>query len=336
MPTDIYHYFVDQILQWYRVHGRQGLPWRKSDITPYEVWVSEVMLQQTQVNRVIEYYTRFLERFPTVQDLAVATWEDFLPYYQGLGYYNRGRNMLKTAASIVAEHNGAFPKDKELLKKLPGIGEYTANAILSFGYGESHLAFDTNHQRVWGRYLHGHKKANLNPAEIEAHLPPSTDLRELNAAIMDFANLVYTNRNPDIDHSPLQPNCVYCQTNGTLEATTSAHKSAFPTNEAQTFLFLHENHKLYFSAKKDSFFPFILPAPLNTRARLKSYFERQFGLQLSIRPPYQKSYVDGVPTLFTRAQILLGEHDFTRYDRAAVQSWLKEHDSDTIRPTVVR
>ncbi len=330
MSINIYHYFVDQILQWHSFHGRKNLPWRKPNITPYEVWVSEIMLQQTQVNRVIPYYTRFLERFPTVKQLAEASWEDFLPYYQGLGYYNRGRNMLKTAQQIIETHNGEFPKDKELLKKLSGIGEYTANAILSFGFGEPHLAFDTNHQRVWGRYLHGTKKAQLDPQEIESHLPKDTDYNLLNSAIMDFANLVYTNRNPDILSSPLQPHCVFCQTNGSLETTTTNKKSTFPNTEAQTLLFLHEHHKKYFSDNKNAYTPFVLPAPLNTRARIKSYFARQFGLQLSIRPPYKKAFVHDVPTLFIRAQILLGENNFTLYKPDQVQSWLKDHENDTI------
>lgn len=287
------------------------------------------MLQQTQVNRVIPYYTRFLERFPTVKHLAQTSWEDFLPYYQGLGYYNRGRNMLKTAQAVVEQYDSQFPKDKDSLKKLPGIGEYTANAILSFGFGEPHLAFDTNHQRVWGRYLHGDKKADVDPLEIESQLPKDTDFCQLNAAIMDFANLVYTNRKPDIENSPLQPYCVFCQTQGALEAKTTQKKSNFPQAEAQTFLFLHENHKKYFSPKK-TFEPFILPAPLNTRARIKAYFERQFGLKLSIRPPYKKAYVNEVPTLFTRAQILLGEYNFHTFEPDEVQSWLKNQDNDTI------
>lgn len=288
------------------------------------------MLQQTQVSRVIPYYTRFLERFPTVKQLARISWEDFLPYYQGLGYYNRGRNMLKTAQEIVKKYDGKFPQNKDLLKKLPGIGEYTANAILSFGFGQPHLAFDTNHQRVWGRYLQGDKHATLNPLEIESHLPADTDFRRLNAAIMDFANLVYTNRNPDIANSPLQPHCVFCQTHGALEASTSNKKSSFPSKEAQTFLFLHSNHKDYFSSQKHSYSPFTLPAPLNTRHRIKEYFERQYGLKLSIRPPYKKAFVHDTPTLFTRAQILLGEHDFTSFSSADVTAWLKKQENDTI------
>ncbi|MCD8526721.1 hypothetical protein LRY65_00720 [Candidatus Woesebacteria bacterium] len=325
-----YKYFVDQILTWHQHNGRHNLPWRKPNITPYEVWVSEVMLQQTQVNRVIPYYTNFLERFPTVKHLAEATWEEFLPYYQGLGYYNRGRNMLKTAQIVVNEFGGEFPTNKTALKKLPGIGEYTATAILSFGLQEPHLAFDTNHQRVWGRYLHGDKKAELDPLEIESNLPPNTDFKKLNAAIMDFANLVYTNRNPDIENSPLQPYCVFCQTGGRLESTSTSKKSDFPTSEAQTFLILHEQHKKYFSTQKRTYAPFILPAPLNTRARIQSYFEREHGLQLSVRPPYKKAYVDGVPTLFTRAQILLGEHEFSEFPKKEVTAWLKTVEDGTI------
>ena len=148
---------------------------------------------------------------------------------------------------------------------------------------------------------------------------------------MDFANLVYTNRNPDIENSPLQPHCIYCRTNGALEETTQNKKSSFPTNEAQTLLILHENHKKYFSTQKQSFAPFILPEPLNTRARIKAYFERVYGLKISIRPPYKKDYIGETPTLYTRAQILLGDHTFTEYTKEDVQTWLKNQESDRIR-----
>ena len=102
-------YFETQITDFFEKAGREHLPWRKKGVTAYEIWVSEVMLQQTQVSRVIGYYDRFLKRFPTVEVLAKASWEEFLPYYQGLGYYARGRNMLLTARAVVKEYGGIFP-----------------------------------------------------------------------------------------------------------------------------------------------------------------------------------------------------------------------------------
>lgn len=329
---DRYAYFVSQILKWHQRFGRHDLPWRKTHRTLYEVWVSEVMLQQTQVSRVIDYYKQFLEKFPTVELLATTSWVDFLPYYQGLGYYNRGRNMLKTAQIITQEYNGHFPKTKAELIKLPGIGEYTATAILSFGYGQSHLAFDTNQQRVWGRYLFGDKKATVNVQELEQHLPKETDFNQLNSAIMDFANLVYKNNSVDIENSPLKKYCVYCQTEGKYEVILfrpvrrdfgrTRKPKATSQKMVQTILLLHQNHQVYFSENSKEYQPFYLPVTVNSRPEIKKYFEEKYDLQVAIRPPFQKQNVDGVMTQLVRAQILLGDHLFGAYSKAEATAWL--------------
>lgn len=315
ITADSTAFFVEQILAWYQKHGRHDLPWRGETISPYHVWVSEIMLQQTQVNRVIPFYNTFIKRFPEIESLSQASWEDFLPYYQGLGYYNRARNMLKTAKIIVEDFSGEFPRKKEDLKNLPGIGEYTANAILSFGYGLPHLAFDTNHQRVWGRYFFGDKKAELDIEKIETSLPESVDYFHLNAAIMDFASIGYTNANPDLENSPLQPKCEFWKTRGVLESGQTKQKNTFPTSEAQVYLFLHENHQKYFSQSKEYFQPFILGKEINTRSKIKQHFSEKYHLNLSIRPPYKKIFLKRVPTLFVRAQVLLGEHKFFIFSR---------------------
>jgi len=121
---------IKKILTWYSKNKRH-LPWRKTH-DPYSIWVSEIMLQQTQVSRVNDYYQRFLEKFPDIQSLAKASWGQFLPYWRGLGFYSRGRNMLKAAKMIMKEYGGKFPHQKKDLEKLPGIGEYTSAAIRSF------------------------------------------------------------------------------------------------------------------------------------------------------------------------------------------------------------
>ena len=268
------------------------------------------MLQQTQVSRVIPFYERFLERFPTVQILAEANWEEFLPYYQGLGYYARGRNMLKTAQLVCENFDGVFPKNREQLLSLPGIGEYTADAILSFGYGEKRLAVDTNLKRVLGRYIAGSKSASLDWENLRTEL--SSSAPEINGAFMDFANLVCT-RKPHCSICPLARQCVYAQSNGSLEAVVKRGSSQFPSAEAQTILVLHENHRKYFSVESERFVPFVLPAPLNTRPRIREYFARQYGLQLSIRPPRAKGYWQEKPTQLVFAQILSGSHSFEEF-----------------------
>lgn len=314
-----------KLLAWAQENGRQGLPWRQTDLTPYHIWISEIMLQQTQVNRVIPFYTRFIERFPTVQALAQTSWEDFVPYYQGLGYYNRGRNMLKTAQLVVEQHDGQFPSTFDELRALPGIGEYTANAILSFGYGQPTLAFDTNQQRVWGRLLTGSKTRKVPPSEIAEALTPTLLTAELNAALMDFANLVCT-KTPHCDECPLKTNCQYFATRGELEPIVTKAKNTFPAKQAQTFLFLHENHRRYFSSQPDYFEPFQLPVPVNTRHTIQEYFARHYHLELAVRPPFAKGYVNEQPTLFTRAQILLGQPPFATFTKQDANTYL-ERDS---------
>lgn len=315
---------VQELLEWFPSNGRSHLPWRKTGLTAYQVWLSEIMLQQTQVSRVVPYFENMVERFPTVQDLAAATWEEFLPFYQGLGYYSRGRNMLKTAAMVVEKFDGIFPSDPTILQTLPGIGPYTAAAIASFAYGHPHLAFDTNQQRVWGRILHGTKTARVDVTELEHELDTNASYSHLNAAVMDFANVVCTNRSPRCSTCPLQKYCVYFQTNGEREPTTFAKKSTFPMREAQTVVVLHENHKQYFSSVQERFTPFTLPSPLNTRARIKEHFLRVHGLNISVRPPHWKGSVVEIPTQVVTAQVLSGQHRFEPFSVAEYKTWQQD------------
>jgi len=122
-------------------------------------------LQQTQADRVIGYFERVLEKYPTLMDLAHTDYESFFPYYQGMGYYSRARNLLKTAKIVQEKYNGIFPDTFEALRELPGVGPYTARAILAFGYGKPVLAWDTNLEKVFSRYFFGSREHRLTPAE---------------------------------------------------------------------------------------------------------------------------------------------------------------------------
>lgn len=313
---------VQKLKNWAKDNGRHTLPWRKAGITPYEVWVSEIMLQQTQVSRVIPYYENFLQRFPTVKSLAEASWEEFLPYYAGLGYYARGRNMLKTAQVVVQDFGGEFPQTESELRTLPGVGPYTAKAILSFGFGEPHLAFDTNQQRVFGRVLEGDRKAAMDPLQIEMAIPTNTDFRLLNGTIMDFANAVCTKK-PKCEICPLRRDCRYYQTQGEFEESTVSKKSSFPTSDAQVLLVLHRQHQEYFSSNNKQYEPFRLPVSLTSRAQIKEYFMRLHGLELAVRPPQQQGYLDEQPILVVNAQILLGSHHFSSYSKTQAKPVLQ-------------
>lgn len=139
--------FTPDLESWYHQYAR-NLPWRGCQ-NPYFIWIAEVMSHQTQIERVAEkFYPRFIERFPTIESLAAASWEDVFPVWEGLGYYQRGKNMLRTAQTVVGKHQGQFPKDPEVLVQLPGIGAYTAAAIASFAYDVKVPAIDTNVQKI--------------------------------------------------------------------------------------------------------------------------------------------------------------------------------------------
>jgi A/G-specific adenine glycosylase len=148
LPLD----FARRLIDWQRGHGRSGLPWQHTH-DPYRVWLSEVMLQQTQVSTVLNYYPRFLARFPDVQHLAAATPDEVMALWSGLGYYSRARNLHRCAQVVMQAHGGVFPDRAELLQTLPGIGASTAAAIAAFCHGERVSIADGNVRRVLARLL---------------------------------------------------------------------------------------------------------------------------------------------------------------------------------------
>lgn len=204
------HLFASTLLYWFRRHGRD-LPWRRTR-NPYKILVSEIMLQQTQVERVKEFYHRFLERFPTVRKLATATEDDVIEAWKGLGYYNRARNLYKTAKTVVEKYNGEFPDSVEELSDLPGIGRYTAGAIMSFAFLKHAPILDTNVKRVLGRVFV--KRVHSSPAKQERRLwklaeiiiSPTT-VWEINQAMMDFGATICSAKNPKC---PICPMCSFC------------------------------------------------------------------------------------------------------------------------------
>lgn len=309
-------FFEKEILEWFKQHGRKHLPWRKKNITAYEVWVSEIMLQQTQVSRVIEYYHRFVERFPTVFDLAKASWEEFYPYYAGLGYYNRGRNMLLCAQVVVEKYQGIFPKDKQKLVELPGIGDYTASAILSFAYNQNELAKDTNIKKVFGRYFSGGKSETVDFESVEKEF--IVPKRQFNAGVMDFASSICI-KIPRCVECPLRKYCEYYQSDGKKEFLPKKTKEVFPTRDATVVLTLHKNHKQYYSLNKTNYKPFILSSKYNTRESIKEYFQKKYGLTLAVRPPHKKYYENGKPVMAVNAQILMGENKFFVYPKNKIK-----------------
>jgi A/G-specific adenine glycosylase len=197
----------DGLLGWFKEHARE-LPWRQTR-DPYAILVSEVMLQQTQVDRVLPYYIRFLERFPTVEDLAAAPTSDVIRIWSGLGYNRRAVNLQRAARTVVNELGGSFPNDPADLRKLPGIGAYTAGAIAAFAHERDVAFLDTNMRRVISRVIFGSESAR-EPDAIEAAttlLPPGHGWT-WNQALIEFGALHCTARRPACIICPLRDECV--------------------------------------------------------------------------------------------------------------------------------
>jgi len=200
-----------RLLQWHERAGRHDLPWQL-ERTPYRVWISEVMLQQTQVAAVIPYYLRFLQRFPDVRALAGAPEDEVLHHWSGLGYYARARNLQRAARQIVAQHGAEFPVDFDSVAALPGIGRSTAGAILALSRDARHPILDGNVRRVLSR-LHavagrtGERAFENELWRIAEEATPAARVAQYTQAIMDLGATVCTRRNPRCGECPLAADC---------------------------------------------------------------------------------------------------------------------------------
>lgn len=203
--------FARRLLTWYDRHGRKALPWKKGR-DPYRIWVSEIMLQQTQVATVMPYFARFMKRFPDVRALARAPLDTVLKHWAGLGYYARARNLHACAGRIVEQHGGTFPRDIESVADLPGIGRSTAAAILAFAYGRRHAILDGNVKRVLARFHAIDAPVNTRAAELnfwkfaETHTP-SRRVAAYTQAIMDLGATVCRRARPACDSCPVSADC---------------------------------------------------------------------------------------------------------------------------------
>ncbi|MBR9728234.1 A/G-specific adenine glycosylase [Shewanella intestini] len=218
--------FANRITQWYDLHGRKTLPWQH-DKTPYRVWVSEIMLQQTQVATVIPYYHAFMSQFPTVTDLANAPQDEVLHLWTGLGYYARARNLHKAAQQVRDQHQGQFPTDFEQVLALPGIGRSTAGAILSLSLGQYHPILDGNVKRVLSRHQAvegwpGKKAVEQTLWQIAEKVTPKQHIRQFNQAMMDMGANICTRSKPKCAQCPIAVDC---------QAQRQGRQQAFPAKK---------------------------------------------------------------------------------------------------------
>lgn len=211
MPQKDSASFADKLLAWFDVYGRKNLPWQ-NPINHYRVWISEIMLQQTQVATVIDYFNRFMEKFPSLEALAKAPLDEVMNAWAGLGYYTRARNLHKTAQIIMSEHGGTFPADLAAVMNLPGIGRSTASAILSIVNQQPLAILDGNVKRVLTRYFeisgwYGDPKVEKQLWAVAQPLVPASRAHHYTQAIMDLGATLCTAKNPDCASCPLQAEC---------------------------------------------------------------------------------------------------------------------------------
>ena len=236
--------FADTLLAWHACHGRHDLPWQHPR-TPYRVWVSEIMLQQTQVKTVIPYFNAFMQRFPTLTALAEAPEAAVMQYWAGLGYYARARNLHRAAQQCLAAYGGELPEDFEALLALPGIGRSTAGAILSQAHGRRHAILDGNVKRVLTRFFAiGGDPSNAAVAaqlwRTAESLLPDTRMADYTQALMDLGATLCTRAKPGCGICPLAPQC-RAQRDGTV--------SRYPGRKARKPVPEREIHMLVLQRK---------------------------------------------------------------------------------------
>lgn len=232
--------FANAVLAWFDQHGRHDLPWQARK-TAYNTWVSEIMLQQTQVTTVIPYYERFMARFPTVQDLAEAEQDEVLHLWTGLGYYARARNLHKTAQIVTEQHAGEFPESVEELEALPGIGRSTAGAVLSISTGKWAPILDGNVKRVLARFyaLEGWPGTTANQKRLwqwAEQNTPQQRVGDYTQAMMDLGATLCTRSKPSCLLCPLQADCEALKQGKTDQLPAPKPKKTIPVR--QTYMLL--------------------------------------------------------------------------------------------------
>jgi len=240
--------FSQAVLGWYELYGRKELPWQLEK-SSYHVWLSEVMLQQTQVATVIPYFQRFTERFPDINSLAKAPLDEVLHLWTGLGYYARARNLHKTAQKITEEYNGVFPTEFEELFDLPGIGRSTAGAILSLSQNQHYPILDGNVKRVLARYYAvtgwpGEKKVEHQLWQISEQVTPAKSVAQFNQSMMDLGAMVCTRTKPKCELCPLQHGCLANVNQNWADYPGKKPRKQLPI-KIIWFLLLQQNNKVW-------------------------------------------------------------------------------------------
>lgn len=243
-------FIQENLLNWFE-NNQRPLPWR-THYEPYEVWISEIMLQQTQVATMLPYFERWMQRFPNLKSLAEAEEETVLKLWEGLGYYSRARNIQKTAQTLLATRGGSFPTDHATILKLPGIGPYTAAAICSIAFEQDYAVLDGNVIRVLSRFLDFREKIQNHKAlfwETAQELLPPGKARDFNQAMMELGALVCTPRKPTCTNCPLKKICK-ANKSGTQELLPYKGPSRSKVEVKVVVAIIHQGGKIFIQKRQ--------------------------------------------------------------------------------------
>ncbi|MDH5359185.1 MAG: A/G-specific adenine glycosylase [Gammaproteobacteria bacterium] len=292
--------FSQQLLTWYDRYGRHDLPWKRNP-SAYRVWVSEIMLQQTQVATVIPYFERFMQRFPDLLSLATANTDEVLHLWTGLGYYARGRNLHKAAQQIITDHDGVFPVLFEEVIALPGIGRSTAGAILAQAMGQRHAILDGNVKRVLCRYhaiegWPGERAIEQQLWQLAERHTPSQRLADYTQAIMDLGATLCRRSKPRCQECPIQQGCQAAQQQRQNELPQRKPKKAIPVKNTRMLILTNSEGEVLLQQRPPNGLwggLWTLPQCDDEAAELKLWVASELGLrlqQITIWPAMRHSF----------------------------------------------
>jgi A/G-specific adenine glycosylase len=282
--------FSSRLIAWQKIHGRHDLPWQNTR-DPYAIWVSEIMLQQTQVAAVIAYYQRFMQRFPDIARLAQAAQEEVLQYWSGLGYYSRARNLHAAAQAIMSNHNGAFPHNFDDVQALPGIGRSTAAAIVAFAHHQPQPILDGNVKRVFARHFLVEGWPGLPKIEkqlwlLAEQLLPQADMSAYTQGLMDLGATLCTRTKPKCMLCPLRETCQAYISGRWHELPAPKPRKAMPEKHVTMLLLLHGNEILLEKRPPTGIWGGLWSLPeVDIAVSTQAWTEQRYGLVAETLPP---------------------------------------------------
>lgn len=305
--------FSTRIISWQKQHGRHDLPWQNTR-DAYRIWLSEIMLQQTQVSTVIPYYQRFLTRYPQVTDLANAPLEAVLALWAGLGYYARARNLHRCAQLVAERYQGSFPTKATQLATLPGIGRSTAAAIAAFSVGERAAILDGNVKRVLCRHFAiegdpGRKAIENNLWELAGQLLPAEDMPIYTQGIMDLGATLCTRSQPRCDACPLANACQAKAQGRQTSLPTPKARKALPERET-AFLIISDGEHVLLQRRpaRGIWGGLLVPPEAESRAELEQVLELALGLDSRGTAPQPGTPMPALRHSFTHFRLTLWPH----------------------------